>query len=300
MRPADIVRLLLLAAAWSSAFIFVRVAVPYLGPIAMAFVRTLIGGVCLALWLHHSRRELALRAHWRFYLLIGLTTSALPFSLHAYAAQFIPASFSVLVNATSPLFGGLFAWLLLGERLGGRALAGMAIGVAGVAFLTLSERLVPSSAEVLAVAAALAACACYGLSGAIARRKSDTGSSGPEPFAVAAGSQLAASLMLIALLPASPPLAMPTPGAAICALLAGLLGSALAYALYFRLIADIGPTRALTVTFIMPAFGMLGGALFLDELIDARMIAGAVMIVIGTALVLMKPAGAALKTPSAG
>lgn len=296
MRPADIVRLLLLAAAWSSAFIFVRVAVPFLGPPTMALARTLIGGVCLLAWAIAIGKTLDWKSHWKHYAIIGLSTSALPFSLHAYAAQFIPSSFSVLINATSPFFAGLFAWWMLGERLGVRALAGMAIGVAGVAFLTGSERLVPSMTEALAVVAALGACACYGFAGVIARKKNQAGAGGPAPFAVAAGSQLAASLMLIAVIPGSPPVAMPTPVAAVCAVMAGVLGSALAYGLYFRLIADIGPTRALTVTFIMPVFGLFGGALFLGEIIDLRMIVGAVMIIIGTALVLMKPAGGIKKT----
>ena len=296
MRPADIVRLLLLAAAWSSAFIFVRVAVPFLGPPTMALARTLIGGLCLLAWVVASSKSLDWKSHWKHYAIIGLSTSALPFSLHAYAAQYIPSSFSVLINATSPFCAGIFAWWMLGERLGVRALTGMAIGVAGVAFLTGSERLVPSMTEALAVAAALGACACYGFAGVIARKKNQAGAGGPAPFAVAAGSQLAASLMLIAVIPGSPPIAMPTPVAAVCAVMAGVFGSALAYGLYFRLIADIGPTRALTVTFIMPVFGLLGGAVFLGEIIDAHMIVGAVMIIIGTALVLMKPAGGVKKT----
>ena len=292
MRPADIIRLLLLALCWSSAFIFMRVAVPYLGPITLALTRTLVGGAFLALWLHHSGQALAWRAHWRFYSVIGLTTSALPFCLHAYAAQFLPASFSVLINATSPFFAALFVWLLVGERLGARALAGMAIGVAGVAFLTRSERLVPSSVELLAVASALGACASYGLAGALVRRARNSAS----PYAIATGSQLTATLMLLTVQPLSLPVAMPTPVAALCALLIGLIGSGFSYVLYFRLVSDIGPTRALTVTFIMPVFGLLGGAVFLGEIIDAHMIVGAVMIIIGTALVLMKPAGGVKKT----
>ena len=102
---------------------------------------------------------------------------------------------------------------------------------------------------------------------------------------IAAGSQLGATLALAPLLVPLPPLAWPTPGEWWAAILLGVLCTGVAYLLYFRLIADVGPTRALTVTFLIPVFGMLWGALFLGEAITPTMAAGCALVLIGTALI---------------
>ena len=133
-----------------------------------------------------------------------------------------------------------------------------------------------------AIVAALVAAFCYGLIATYIKRwASDVPSRG-----MAVGSQLAAGILLIPFIALWPPPGAPTPGAAASILALGLVCSALAYLLYFRLIADIGATGALTVTYLIPVFGVLWGVLFLGETVSAAMLAGAALVIAGTLLVL--------------
>ena len=282
MRPVDALRLAALAIIWSASFVFIRVLAPVLGPMWVATTRLLLGGAALTLGFVVLRRHLDAGTHWRAYLLIGLLNSAVPFVLYAYAALALPASYLVILNAVLPLFGAVAAATWLDEPLDARKLAGLSAGVGGVMLVSRAGPVAPDATFALAVAASLAAVACYALAGVWLKRRG----AALRPIAVAGWSQLLGGLALL-------PLAAFTPihgtlGATIVVnvLLLALLCSALAYVLYFRLIADVGPTRAMTVTFLMPAFGMLWGRLFLDETITLSMLAGAALIIGGTAAVL--------------
>src|SRR5581483_5922473 len=132
MRPADYLRLLTLAAIWGGSFIFMRVLAPALGAFATADFRVLIGGVVLALYIRIIRVQPNWREHWRHYVVIGMLYSGLPFTLFAFAALHLPASYSAIINSLTPLFGALFAALWLNERLTPTKIAGLTLGVAGV------------------------------------------------------------------------------------------------------------------------------------------------------------------------
>ncbi len=281
MRVADVARLLVLAAIWSASFVFIRVLVPPLGPVWMAALRLLLAGAVLVLWLAATRRNASLGRHWRSYLFVGLINSALPFVLYGYAARELPASYMAILNSATPLFGAMLAALFLNERLTLSKVAGIACGVAGVVLVSRAGGLVVDTDVVLAIAASLAATFCYASGGVWLKRFG----SGLSPYAVAAWSQLLAGVALLPLGATSPP-----PGPIDAAVLGNLLAlalvcSAVAYLLYYRLMQSVGPTKTLTVTFLMPAFGMAWGALFLGETISAAMLAGAALIVAGTALV---------------
>ncbi len=261
-----------------------RVSAAEFGPLALAFVRVAGASALLLPLLWWRGQGAALQRHWRPLLVVGLVNSALPFALYALAALVLSTGLMSIFNATSPLWGALIAWAWLHDRpSAGRAL-GLVIGFAGVAWLSAGKaELRPGASGVspaLGIAACMAATALYGLGVNYTRKAAAT----VPPLAVAAGSQLAASLLLaplaIAAWPASPPGARAW-GAAV---LLALLCTGLAYVLYFRLIARVGPARAISVTFLIPAFAALWGFVFLGEVPTAEMLAGCAVILLGTAL----------------
>src|SRR6185369_9905631 len=260
VKAADYTRLILLAAIWGASFIFMRVAAPAFGTVWTAEARLLIAGLVLAAWFRFSGFDPQWRRHWRAYAAIGLVNLALPSLCYAFALRHIPASVGAVLNSTSPMFGALLAALFLGERLTARKAVGCIAGIAGVALVVKPGALAETPMFGYAVAACLAACLCYGYNGVLMKRWAAVPSRG---FAV--GGQLAAALMLLPLAPFTPPVA-PVGAVEISNLLAlALLGNALGFVMYFRLISDVGATRALTVTYLMPFFGVLWGMLFLGE-----------------------------------
>ena len=284
MRPADALRLVVLAGLWGGSFVFMRVAAPAFGAAWTAEGRLLVAGLVLAAWFRLTGFDAGWRRHWKGYAAVGLVNLALPSLLYAYALRHIPAAVGAIVNATSPMFGALMAALFLGERLTLRVGAGCAAGLAGVALLV--QPAAQASPEFLpAVGACLLACLCYGYNGVVMRRHA--ADAPPRGFAV--GGQLAAAALLLPLALAAPP-AAPVgllPAANLLAL--ALLGNALGFVLYFRLIADVGATRALTVTYLMPAFSLAWGALFLGETLPPSALAGGVLVLAGTVLVTRGP-----------
>jgi drug/metabolite transporter (DMT)-like permease len=288
MRAVDAARLLTLAALWGGSFLFMRVAVLPLGPVATAELRVLLAATALLAWLRVAGIRLDWRDEWRLYVVVGVVNSAAPFALWAFSAFRLPVSYLVVLNATTPFFGALVSAAWLGERLTARAALGLVAGVGGVATLVGLGPVPATGAIAAAIAAGLLAAFCYALAAAYLKRRAHA----PTPAAVATGSQVAAALALTPLLPAMPPAAWPTSGEWIAVVLLGVLGTAIPYLLYFRLLVDVGATRALTVTFLIPAFGMLWGALFLGETITATMAAGCGLVLLGTALVLwQRPEG---------
>jgi drug/metabolite transporter (DMT)-like permease len=269
-----------LAAIWGASFLFNRIAAPVLGPVLTAELRTLIAGIALAAYFAAAGFDPEWRRWWRQYLIVGIFSSAVPFLLWAYAALSVTAGLLSVLNATSPMWGALCSALLLRERLNARRIMGLGVGVAGVAVVTQ-----PAGGPDLhypAIGAALAAAFCYGLIAAYIKRwANDVPSRG-----MAVGTQLAAGILLIPFIPLWPPAAAPTPLVAGSMLALGLVCGAVAYLLYFRLIADIGATGALTVTYLIPVFGVLWGALFLGETVSSTMLAGAALVILGTVFVL--------------
>lgn len=277
MRRADTARLVLLAAIWGASFLFNRITAPVLGPVLTAELRTLIAGIALAAYFGFAGFNPEWRRWGRQYVIVGILTSGLPFLLWAYAALTLTAGLMSVLNATSPMWGALWSAVLLRERLSARKVLGLVIGVFGVALVTR-----PEAGELVPVLAALAAAFCYGLAGAYMKRWA----SGVPSRGMAMGTQLAAGVLLIPFIALSPPTTPPTPLVIASMLALGLVCGAIAYLLYFRLIADIGATGALTVTYLIPAFGVLWGALFLGEAVSVSMLAGGALVILGTVFVL--------------
>ncbi len=276
MRGADAARLVTLAAIWGASFLFIRIATPAFGVLATADVRMLIAGGALAGYYAATGFDAQWRRWWRYYLAIGVLNCVLPFLLFGYGALYLTVGLLVVLNATSPMWGALLSAIILRERLSVGRIAGLVIGVAGVALVSGAE----ASDRWLAVAAGLGAAFCYGLTGVVMRGAKQVSSKG-----MAAGSLLSGGMLLAPLLVAIRP-AWPGLPVALALLALGLVCGAIAYVLYFRLIADIGATGALTVTYLIPIFGFAWGALFLGEAITPAMLGGALVVILGTVLVL--------------
>jgi len=280
LRPRDVAELVALAALWGASFLFMRIAAPAFGPIALVFVRV-AGAALLLVPLLAARGELAaLRAHWRTIAVVGAMNSALPFLCFAYAALSITAGLSAILNSATPLFAAVVAWLWLGDRMTALRVAGLAIGFAGVVWIGRDSADFRPGGSAWAIAACVLATMSYAFAPNLAKRRLG----GVPPLAIAAGSQLAASALLLvpALLwwPQHPLSATSWLTAAVLAFAC----TGLAYLVYFRLIARVGPANAITVTFLIPAFAIVWGWIFLGERVTLPMIVGCAVIVLGTAL----------------
>ena len=278
MRNEDVARLTLLAAIWGGSFIFMRVLAPVLGPVLTATARVSIAGIALIAWFRVTGFDADLRGQWRHFVVIGILNSAIPFVLFSFAALHIPASYSVILNSATPLFAALLSAVFLAETLTFAKIGGLVAGAAGVALVSKAGPVVPDALFGASIAACLAAALLYAASSIYMKKYA----AGAKPMAIAGWSQVAAGVVLLPLAPFAPVRGEITTVVVANVLGLALLCSAVAYLLYYRLIADIGPTRALTVAFLMPLFGMAWGALLLGETITWPMIAGCALIVGGT------------------
>ena len=280
MRPRDIAELLALAALWGAAFLFMRVAVPAFGPLALAFLRV-FGAALVLVPLLAVRGELAtVRRHWGTIAVVGFVNSALPFLCFAYAAQTLNAGVSAIFNSATPLFAAIVAWLWLGDRMTPLRVLGLAIGFAGVLWLGADKAGFGPDGSASAITACLLATMSYGIAPSLTKHHL----SGVPPLAVAAGSQLAAAVFLVAPAVLAWPAVAPSASAWLMMALLAFLGTGLAYVLYFRLIANAGPANAVAVTYLIPIFAVLWGGVFLGERVTVTLIAGCLVIFVGTAL----------------
>jgi drug/metabolite transporter (DMT)-like permease len=282
MNLSVVFEFVLLAAIWGASFLLMKLGASEFGPFATAFLRVLLASVFLLpllVWRGHFG---ALRAKWGRILVVGVLNSGIPFALFGFAVLHINTGLTSILNATTPLWGALVAWVWLRDKPGGIRILGLVIGFAGVAVLAWDKATFKAGAASpgLAVLACLAATLCYGIAASFTKKYMQ----GVPPLASATGSQIGASIVL--LLPAAThlPAHMPSANAwwAIAAL--ALFCTAVAYILYFRIIARAGPSRAVAVTFLIPVFGVLYGAIFLNELITGTMLVCGAVIVLGTAL----------------
>jgi drug/metabolite transporter (DMT)-like permease len=286
MRPRDLLDLAMLAMLWGGSFLLMRYAAPAFGPIALVEIRVTLAAVVLLLLMAFRAERAELRAQVAALGFVGVMNSAVPFVLFTYATLYVTGGFAAILNATTPMWTALVGWTWLRERLRLLQWLGLGLGVVGVAALLwgrLDFR--PGSSQwqgTLAIGAALLGALAYGISATFTRRRLG----GVSPLVVATGSQMAASLALLPLALFSWPEHVPGPTAWAAALVLAIACTALAYLLYFRLIARVGAVRAAAVTFLVPMFATLWGAIFLAETLTLQTIAGGVVILAGTALAL--------------
>ena len=273
-----------LAAIWGASFLFTRMGVVEFGPLPTAAVRVMVAALLLTPLVWWRGQMPALRLHWKKVAFIGLLNSGIPFACFAFALLSITTGLSAILNASVPMFGAVVAWLWLKDKPTGSRILGLLMGFAGVAMLAWGAASFKPGASGIApawaVLACLLACVCYALSASYTQRYL----AGVPSLVTSAGSMLGASAGLA--LPAAWlwPAHNPSLRAWLALVLVGVVCTGLAYILFFRLIKNAGPAKALSVTFLVPLYAVLYGTVFLGETVTAWMLLCAGVIVCGTAL----------------
>lgn len=277
LKSRDLALLFLLGAIWGASYLFIRVASPVLRPFPLVFVRLLLGGGALLIYALLMRRTIPWREHGRHYIIMGLFNCALPFSLISTAALNLTASFSAMLNATTPLFTAVVAALWLKDALTIRKLIGLACGMVGVAIIVGWQPTPLDSVGLMSAGLLLAAALAYGVGTVYGRRSLK----GVEPLGSAVGQLLLGSLWVMPFAAANPPVMTPTLDVLAATLLLSLLSTSVAYVIYFRLLTNIGATATASVTFLVPFFASVWGAVILRESVQPNEIIGFLIILVG-------------------
>jgi drug/metabolite transporter (DMT)-like permease len=277
-------RLLILGAIWGSSFLFQRVAVPELGTGVTAGGRIALAAIALWLMMAALRRPLDWRENWREYILCGALNSGLPFLCFAFAAKYLPAGYSAVLNAMVPMFTVLLAWATTSNRPSTSKLAGVILGLLGVIVLARFGTVLMSTATLAAFGAGMLAALCYAVAALRMRKKFANN----DPLAVATGTQIGSTILLLPWMLLTLPAAMPSHAAIGALVMLGLVCTALAYALYFWLLRDAGSERAVTVTLLVPVFAQIWGLIFLHEAIGPATLVGLGLVLLAMALVFEK------------
>ena len=276
-------RVVLLACIWGWSFLFIKVAVAGMTPATVAFGRLALGMVSLLALLRLRGVRLPRdRTLWRHFTVMGFMYGVAPFTLLAWGEQHITSALTSVLNASTPLFAAVAAAVSLGERLKRMQIFGLVLGFIGVAVaagLTASDL---GSSSMIGVGAALVASSCYGFSFAYARRNLHD-----VPPLVAVSGQLVTGTIL------SLPLAFvttlregidPEPQRLLAVLALGVLGTGLGYVMNYQSIAEIGPTRASLVTYLVPIVAVTVGVIFLSEPFHLRLLVGGALTILGIAV----------------
>lgn len=198
MSPVDIFRMLSLAAIWGASFLFMRIIAPVIGTIPTAFFRVSIAAVGLLVILGLMRISWDFKGKLKTVMLLGVINSGIPATLYSVAAQVLPAGYSAIFNATTPLMGVLIGGLFFSEKLTTAKLAGVFLGLFGVGVLTRAGPVAFDMQLLLGALACLLATTCYGFAGFLARRWLDQ-AGGLDSRLSAVGSMLGATLFLLPL-----------------------------------------------------------------------------------------------------
>ena len=284
------IEFVLLAALWGSSFLFMRIAVPEFGPFALAGLRVTGAGLFLLIILTIKQRNSELFKSWKPIAVVGVFNSGIPFLFFAYAMAHINAGLGSILNSTVPLWGAVVAYFWLKDKMSLTRVFGLILGFSGVAFLvwsnSLSKPLAQTSStlgndsNIWAIMACLAATLLYGIAASFTKKYM----SNIDSLVSATGSQLSAALPLIPLAVWFwPDQAVSFKAWASVAVLS-FFCTAIAYILYFKLLKTLGPAKTMTVTFLIPVFGMSWGALLMNEKITMQMLAACAVIVLGVAL----------------
>ena len=285
MRLKDAVMLFSLASLWGASFLFMRIGAPVLGPLVLIEMRVLVAGVALLLYAAASRQRVKILHKWKHYLILGAVNAAIPFSLIATAELHLSAALAAILNATTPLFTAFVAWAWSKEPFTLKKVSGLVLGIIGVAILVGWDSNGNGAHIMLSAAFSLIAASFYALAGVFSSKYFK----GERSMDMAIGQQVAAALLLIPFAASTLPHHVPSAEVVFSVLGLAVLCTALGYLLYFALIQNVGPVKTLSVTFLIPIFGILWGALFLGESVTVGVIVGLMVILVSVALVANVP-----------
>ena len=276
--------LLLISAIWGGSFIFMKELSPVFGPVLTSSLRLLSASAFLFIVYFFQKYKMNWRKNFKVFLLLGLGNSAIPFTLYAYAALYISPSISVILNSTAPMFGAIFAYIIVKDNLSYKKMLGLLLGTVGVGVVT-SITFAEGTIELyFSVIACILAAALYGLSGVYAKKYA----SHIEAKELTLGSITISGIILLPFTIFSPVSGTVTFELIGMIIVFGVLCTAVAYLIYYYLLKEIGTVKVLTVTYLMPVFGIFWSYLFYSEIITLNTLFGLVLISIGIALVTHK------------
>ena len=279
--------LLALSVLWGGSFFFTGLALRALPPLTLVVLRVGLAALILAAALHALGLRLPREGRvWAAFFGMGLLNNVVPFCLIVWGQTQIASGLAAILNATTPLATVIVAHVLTAdEKMTGNRIAGVLIGLLGVGAIVGPDALERLGSEILAQLAVLAAALAYAVAAVFGRR---FGRMGLVPLTTATGQVIASTLMLlpVALL-VDRPWTLALPGATVCAAVLGLaaLSTALAYVLYFRILATAGATNLLLVAFLVPVSAILLGSIFLGERLEPAHLSGMALIGVGLATV---------------
>ena len=276
MSAVSLTRLLILAALWGASFLFMRIAANPLGPVVLIEVRVCFAAITLLLVSIYLKNKLKFTDNLKHFFILGLFNSALPFLLFAYSAQFLTVSTLAILNSTAPIWAAIIGAVLSKKMLTKRVSMGLVLGSVGVSVLVGIEGLRIGESALLPITCALMAALSYGIASNYAKNAPQV-----KAYDNAHGSMWASVLIIMPLLPFFPVRESLTFDVFTAVMILGVFCTGLAYLLYFRLISDLGAPSALTVTFLIPIFGILWGHLFLDEVIGLNTLIGSILVITG-------------------
>lgn len=295
MSTRDFASLLLLASVWGASFLFMRIATPELGPFMTTELRVLIAALALLGYAAIIRYRSQFFQRWKQYLIVGALNAAIPFVLICTAELHVTASLAAILNATTPLFTALVAWAWVKDPLGVKKIIGLLTGILGVAILVGWSPMPVDATLLYSVLCSLLAALSYAFAGIYSSRAFK----GIKPLEVAIGQQIGASLLLLPLALIYWPDHMPSTPAVLSIAGLAILCTAMAYLVFFRLINNVGPVKTVSVTYLVPIFGVIWGVAFLHETVSLTTFIGLAVIFISIVLVTnMFPAKAKAKMNS--
>jgi drug/metabolite transporter (DMT)-like permease len=279
-------RLALLAFIWGWSFLFIKVAVEGMTPSTVAWARVTLGALVLQLLLRrrrHAARTGIDRLQVRTFAFVALSGSVVPFTLLAWGEQHITSALTAVLNASTPLFTALFAAVSLHERLNRVQVLGLGVGVVGVATAAGVGASDLHGSSLPGAMASVLAGACYGLAFVYMRRHLVA----IPPIVASTGQLTAGAIMLfpVAAVTSFADGVELTPSRVASVVLLGVLGTGLAYVLNYRIIAEMGPTKASLVTYLIPVVAVVVGIVVLDEPFEWRLLVGGGLTIAGIAAV---------------
>lgn len=288
MTKRDLIIFITLSFMWSLSFVFYRIGVPEFGSLAFASLRVIFAGLVMLVFVLISKKNReGIRENWKLLALVGIFSAALPFVLFSFSAQSVNAGVLAVLNASVPMMSGFIASTFFKDRLSKKQLLGLVIGVVGVTIL-MSENLFGGSesgeglvAGLLPMGYALLACVGYAVGANITRSYLYNVS----PVAITAGSLIIASILMLPVafyeFPYGQSISLQAWVSVICI---GVFSTAIALIFMNQLIKNIGPTRATSITLVIPIFAIILGYVLLGEALDTQAIIGSIVILIGTYL----------------
>ncbi|PRP51416.1 EamA family transporter [Bacillus halotolerans] len=253
--------LLLLASLFGASFLFIKIASPSLGPLFLIESRVGIAAISLFIFARLLKQKIEIKYKWKELMILGAINAAIPFVLIAYAELNISASLAAIINSTTPLFSVIISILWLKEGKNMRTFLGIIMGCIGVGILVGWSPIQLNVKVILSIVAISLAALFYGIGGVYSKRAFQDMKS----FDLAIGQQLGASIVLLPFALLDMPNKLPSIGVTISVLGLAIFSTSVAYLLYFYLIKNIGPTKTVSVTLLVPIFGIIWGVLFLDE-----------------------------------